>query len=124
MELLGMKENVSIFDDDVSNFSHYKNYVFEKDVDPDDNYDVNTKCNYFTNSQFTEMYSNSRFNGMSIIHFNSRSLKANFQMIKEYLEELDMYFDVIAMTETWHKSEDDYMFNLNGYVVHHIEQEK
>ena len=44
-------------------------------------------------------------------------------MIKEYLEELDINFDVIAMTETWHKSEDDYMFDLNGCVVHHIERE-
>ena len=80
MELLAMKENVSIFDNDVFNFSHYKKSVLEKDVDPDDNYyDMNTKCNYFTNSQFKEMNSKSMFNGMSIIHFNCRSLKAKFQ---------------------------------------------
>ena len=63
MELLAMKENVSIFDNDVFNFSHYKKSVLEKDVDPDDNYyDMNTKCYYFTNSQFKEMNSKSMFN--------------------------------------------------------------
>ena len=39
-----------LFDNDVFNFSHYKKSIFENDVDPDDNYyDMNTKCNYFTN---------------------------------------------------------------------------
>ena len=83
MELLAMKANVSIFDNDVFNFSHYKKSVLEKDVDPDDDdYDMNTKYNYYTNSQFKEMNSKGMFNGMSIIQFNCRSLKANFQMIK------------------------------------------
>ena len=36
MELLEMKEKVSVFDYDVFNFSQYKKSVLEKNVEPDD----------------------------------------------------------------------------------------
>ena len=38
---------------------------------------------------------------MSFIHFNARSLKTNFHKIKDYILELNINFDIIAITETW-----------------------
>ena len=40
-------------------------------------------------------------NGLSIIHFNCRSLKTNFIAISDLMYHLDKTFDMIAMSETW-----------------------
>ena len=56
-------------------------------------------CLYYTNETLNDMTIN--FKGVSIIHFNARSLNRNFTGIKELLSELHCNFDVIAITETW-----------------------
>ncbi len=54
---------------------------------------------------------------LSIFHFNSRSLYANFQSIKDYLSKFKKPFNIIAITETWLSSEKDMDFDLNGYEM-------
>ena len=48
---------------------------------------------------------------LSFIHFNARSLKANLQKINDYLQELHLKFDIIAVSETW--AELDVIDDLN-----------
>ena len=62
-------------------------------------------------------------NTFSLIHFNSRSMYANFNKIKEYLNKLKGKFKVIALSETWIKKERGTEFHLDGYELHYINRE-
>ena len=57
---------------------------------------------------------------MSFTHFNARSLKTNFHKIKDYILELNVKFDIIAITETWIETSLINDFNLNNYDAFHI----
>ncbi len=57
---------------------------------------------------------------ISIIHFNSRSLYANFHSIKEYLSQFKIPFNIIAVSETWIKNEKGTDFELDGYEFNYI----
>ena len=67
---------------DLNSFNHMKYGIcdYEKHIDPDNNFynDFLTPCVYYTNEQFN---SEAKFknNVFSIIHFNARSLKKNFE---------------------------------------------
>lgn len=61
--------------------------------------------------------------GMSIIHFNSRSLYTNFHNIKEYLSRLNKPFQGIAMSETWLSNEKGVDCELNGYELNYVNRE-
>lgn len=56
----------------------------------------------------------------SLIHFNSRSLYANFNNIKEYLKQFTKPFTIIAISETWINSDKGMNFELEGYEVNCI----
>lgn len=53
------------------------------DIDPESNlfHNVTSNCCYYIETQFTEKFNVE--NSLSIIHFNRRSLNANFQKIKD-----------------------------------------
>ncbi len=57
---------------------------------------------------------------MSIIHFNSRSLYANYQNMKEYLNQFKKPFSVTAISETWLSSEKGADFQLKGYEFNYV----
>ena len=57
---------------------------------------------------------------MSFIHFNGRSLKANFHKSKDYILELNVKFDIIAITETWIEPNLISDFSINNYDAFHI----
>ena len=56
-------------------------------------------CDYFINDEFSCKISSS--NGLSDIHFNCRSIKANFNNLQGYLLSWVKKFDIIVFTETW-----------------------
>ena len=55
--------------------------------------------------------------GLSIIHFNARSLNANFVKMYDYLNGLSLNFDIIAISETWIQSDYITKFQINGYEL-------
>lgn len=57
---------------------------------------------------------------LSIIHFNSRSLKGNLVKIKELLRQLDKNFKVIAITESWLKDSDINDVQIEGYNMFYV----
>ena len=65
-------------------------------------YNKISKCKYYTDLQFNEGFIRfiSRVNGLSLIPFNARSLNTNFHKIKDYILQLKVKFDIIAITET------------------------
>ena len=54
---------------------------YEKDIDPDNNLynDILMSCKYYTEQQLNSNIQLSKAMGISIIHFNARSLNKNFR---------------------------------------------
>lgn len=72
-------------------------------------------CEYYTDEQFKNNIVCKYW--FSVILFNSRSLYANFQQIKEYLEKFPESFSVTAISETWIKNSKGADFQLHGYEL-------
>ena len=51
----------------------------------------------------------------SLIHVNSRSLPKNMESMVQYIEQLELRFNVIAVTETWLRESNYDVFNIDGY---------
>ena len=71
------------------------------DIDPELNFynEINVSNKYYEEDLFHDIFKNDR--GLSVIHFNVRSLRANFDKLCQCLDNLNYKFDVIAITETW-----------------------
>jgi hypothetical protein len=57
---------------------------------------------------------------LSIIHFNSRSLYANFTSIREYLDTFSQPFNVFAISETWINKDKELGFDMDGYELSYM----
>ena len=73
---------------------------------------------YYTDLQLNEKTGGVK--GLSFIHFNARSLKTNFHKSKDYILELNVNFDIIAVTETWIEPNLISDFSVNNYDAFHI----
>lgn len=92
----------------------------ENDIDPDNNFfsNITDNCCYYTDEQYNQTIKTD--NKLSIIHFNSRSMYANFSNIKDYLNKFTKPFKIIAISETWIKADKGMDFELDGYELNHI----
>ena len=106
-----------------SNCSDYNSFNFENDIDPATNFYNNStsNCDYYTDSEFNDKMC--KFNGLSFIHFNARSLKANLQKINDSLQELHLTFYIIAVSETWAELDVIDDLNLTDYSAYHVTRE-
>ncbi len=97
--------------------SNYLSYYIENDIDPENNFfhSINNNCLYYTDAQFNNAIKTQH--NLSIIHFNSRSLYANFHNIKHYLGQFTKPFNIIAISETWINRERGMDFELEGYEM-------
>ena len=75
-------------------------------------------CKYYDNFQFNGL-SKKENTGLSIIHFNARSLNANFDHIKDFLFTLNIPFDVITISETWVEVEKTTDYEMLQYQAFH-----
>ena len=84
------------------------------------NVNSNIECNYYLDDHLNASFSTTQINsGLSIIHFNCRSLHAHFHELCTFIENTEIKFDVIAVTETWLKpNECDSLFNISGYDLY------
>lgn len=91
----------------------------DSDTDPESKYFNNGRnCDYYTENQFNEKFGSEH--NIKIIHFNSRSLYANFYKIKDYLDQFTSPFSVIAISETWISLEKGVEFELDGYNLNYV----
>ena len=99
-------------------YTEFRSSDFEGDIDPENHFfnQIDLDCKYFTESQLN--HSITKENGLSIIHFNCRSLNANFKKIEEFILNNGYSFDVIACSETWLKK-DSSIPELEGYNFVH-----
>lgn len=96
-------------------YSQYDLQNTEIDIDPENNFFTRSvnDCQYYTEDHYNGNFKN--VNTFSVIHFNSRSLYANFDNIKSYLKSFLNPFSVILITETWIHNEREMDFSIEGY---------
>ena len=89
------------FDFKPFNYTEFSSSDFQQEIDPGNNFfnEIKFNCKYFTEDQLR--HSISKKDGLSIIHFNCRSLNANFTKIEDCLHDIGKTFDVIAISESW-----------------------
>ena len=94
-------------------YMDYKLHDFECQVDPDKHLfnSINSMCDYYTDEQIHD--SVRLDNNFSLIHFNCRSVYANFTKIKEYLSNLKSKF------KTWIDEVRGIDFCIDDYELHH-----
>ena len=84
---------------------------------------VEEQLQNFTKHLCSCHYSESIENHISIMNLNCRSLISKLGMLEEYLIDLHHKFDIIAITETWFKSNTDLsFFQLDGYDMYHLDR--
>ena len=116
--LIDLYDNCSGLNYEPFKCSETNEYFTTDKIDPDNN--VHNKLDvsslYYTEEQFKNKYrSSDGFKDFSLIHFNCRSLSSNFSKLKDSVLGLEMKFDVIALSETWLKDNDNTMFEMEGY---------
>lgn len=86
---------------------------YENGIDPENNFltDICANCDYYTDKEFNIKFTNN--DDLSILNVNCRSLKSNFQFLKEFIGSLEKHLDIITVTETWLTENE----NLNEYVL-------
>lgn len=104
-------------------YTEHHSQDIENDIDPENNFflNINNNCYYYTDDQFNSTIKNE--NKISIIHFNCRSMYANFHNIKHYLSQFKQPFNLIAISETWINSDRGMDFEIEGYELTCINRE-
>ena len=79
-----------------SESSHY----FDDKIDPDKEFfnKLKVDCEYYCQENFSQNVTTIK--GFSVIHFNCRSIRKNFDAIVDALKNMKYEFDVIAVSET------------------------
>ena len=97
---------------------------FEANFDPDTNFynSLTKECKYYCEQQFNINFK--QVSGFSVIHFNARSLNANFRKIEQYLELLNRSFDIIAITETWETDLHQQINFLTDYTPYSVNRKQ
>lgn len=72
----------------------------ENDIDPDNIFysHVNINCKYYSDNECDSFNSEGK---LSIIHLNCRSKYRNFICIKEYLQQFNVPFSIVTLSEAW-----------------------
>ena len=93
------------------------------DIDPDSLYfnrlgfQLNSNCNYYNEDEFNSRMTNMNTprDAISMIHLNIRSIAANLTNFLAYLENIQLNFSVIALSETWLRPDTQDCYNIPGY---------
>ena len=117
-------EETSLFENQKFNPFNFESILFNKNQDPDENLFENVKdCSYFTPNDLKvslEEIPNEN-KSFSILNFNIRSMRKNFEEFRNFIYKLDFEFSIISLTETWCLDDprNESLFKLNNYTSIH-----
>ena len=75
-------------------------------------------CKYYVPTNFNQLYDSLKENvTFSMVHFNCRSLKRNFDNVQVFLQCCNCNFTVIGVSETWFTGSES-TFQLPNYTFH------
>ena len=81
-------------------------------------------CRYYTLDSFNDKFTGNSTLKLSVITFNIRSFSRNFNEFIGFLNNLNIKFYIIILTETWLSETSIDFCNINGYKsVHSVHQE-
>ena len=91
-------------------------------IDPDENYfeafdssNLNM-CKYFSYKDYHDLFDHHDAVYFSLINYNIRNFSANSETIFGMFDSMGSYPDILALTETWYKSEDiQFLTGYDGY---------
>ena len=82
-------------------------------------------CRYYTIDSFNDKFTGNSTLKLSIITINIRSFRRNCDEFIWFLNNLNIKFDIIILTETWLYETNTDLCNINGYKsVHSMRQER
>ena len=122
---VGIKLSYADFQDKV--FVPFELNVDEKsplfDKDPDINFyntvhNVNMEnCNYYVEDTFNDKCSQLSITSknLSLLHSNIRSAPKNLSSLGEYMQNIDIEFTIIGLTETWLTKDTAGLYGMEGY---------
>ena len=94
----------------IQDYDNNPNYI--NDFDPKNVYNENTHtvmqgCKYFLEDDLNKVYGDnvSLQTGISILSHNIRSVPKNLDKLTTYLNNVNVPFSVIGLSETWHTQE-------------------
>jgi hypothetical protein len=94
-----------------------------EDIDPDENFlneirgKVIQNCNYyFSDTDIVDIQNKIDLIELSILHMNIRSIPKNFNKLQPVLQQSQVKYNLIALTETWLKDSNADTFGLNNYT--------
>ena len=117
-------EENSLFENQSFKPFNFESIFLNKNQDPDENLFENFKdCSYFTPNDLKvslEEIPNEN-KTFSIINFNIRSMRKNFEEFRNFIYKLDFEFSIISLTETWYLDDprNESLFKLNNYTSIH-----
>ena len=117
-------EQVPQFENLNFNPFNFDSILLNKDQDPDENLFESFKdCSYSTPSELKVLLEKipTRNQHFSVISFNIRSLKKNFEEFKDFITDLEYEFSVISLSETWCLDDprNESLYKLNNYTCVH-----
>ena len=105
--------------------SQSNKFNFDEDINSDTNFYscINASCNYYTDEEFNDKMRDSLPNyGLTMIHLNCRSLVKHFGEIRNFLRNIILKFDIVALSETWlipdQHDLNDYKLKYEGYTMY------
>ena len=110
-----------LYNDRLADSCSKYNEELHSNIDPEGNFLnlIEKETSYYTDEMLCQTLRNTK--GLSIIHFNVRSLNANFRKLDQHLSQLDFQFDIIAVTETWFSQNTvTNVFNMKGYELFYV----
>ena len=91
----------------VAEASKFSNYT---DNDPDYNLPISSSCRYYTINEIQNLKTSSNLN---IFHTNINGLESKIDHLNEFVSNVYSDLDIIAITETSHKSDNFFTTNVN-----------
>ena len=83
------------------------------------NSNILPNCKYYSTQDFTASFGSNAKSGLSVIHFNARSLSSSLNLVSNFLTEFNLNFDIIAISETWLNTQIEGDYNIKGYDAYH-----
>ena len=109
--------NTEDFENLTFNTFDNENILLDDSLDPDTNF-FNmhgfTNTTYFTPETLKAMIKENNDISFSVLHLNIRSLNKNLESLKNILVEINFYFKMICITESWCS---DYLHTNDRYQL-------
>lgn len=121
-ELETQERSLNLEDLELKHFEYTDHNALDQEdqLDPDNHFLLANPndCKYYSEKEYNSSIKTDK--KFSIVHFNSRSLYANFSSIEEYLQQFHDPFSIIAVSETWIKEEKGVDFELKDYNLNYV----